>query len=237
MREDNAPAETGPGRSGKANSWRRHLPYLLVLALALAGVAYANMSQKSLAGYWELLALISGGVCIFTEWGKIEEKQARVRLVWTQAVHWITVLVEHHVAVRCTAIAARAGHQSGLSDVAGARLFSGRAQSYFARIVLSRAGFGSRRSGSLVSQTIHSLRHSRRSLCGRHWHHLLVKPERKVIDPNKPLRSRSSGRTAGQRRQLLQGLATSCPSVPWKVAAASQSDLSHLSGTSSAGMP
>ena len=34
--------------------------------LALAGVAYANMSQKSLAGYWELLALISCGVCIFT---------------------------------------------------------------------------------------------------------------------------------------------------------------------------
>ena len=78
MSEDNVPAETGPGHSGKANSWRRHLPYLLVWALALAGVAYANMSQKSLAGYWELLALISGGVCIFTEWGKTEDKQARV---------------------------------------------------------------------------------------------------------------------------------------------------------------
>jgi hypothetical protein len=48
MSEDNVRAETGPGHSGKANSWRRHLPYLLVLALALAGVAYANMSQKSL---------------------------------------------------------------------------------------------------------------------------------------------------------------------------------------------
>ena len=69
MSEDNVPAETGPSHSGKADSWRRHLPYLLVLALALAGVAYANMSQKSLAGYWELLALISGIVCIFTEWG------------------------------------------------------------------------------------------------------------------------------------------------------------------------
>jgi hypothetical protein len=97
MSEDNFPAETGPGHFGKANSWRRHLPYLLVLAMALAGVAYANMSQKSLAGYWELLALISGGVCIFTEWGKIEDRQARVRLIWTQAVHWIAVLVAMNI--------------------------------------------------------------------------------------------------------------------------------------------
>ena len=97
MSEDNVPAETGPGHSGRANSWRRHLPYLLVLAMALAGVAYANMSQKPLAGYWELLALISGGVCIFSEWGKIEDKQARVRLVWTQAVHWIAVLVAMNI--------------------------------------------------------------------------------------------------------------------------------------------
>jgi hypothetical protein len=67
------------------------------LALALVGVAYANMSQKSLAGYWELLALISGIVCIFTEWGKTEDKQARVRLVWSQAVHWIAVLVAMNI--------------------------------------------------------------------------------------------------------------------------------------------
>jgi hypothetical protein len=104
MSEDNFPAEASPGRSGNAtghsgtaNSWRRHLPYVLVLALALAGVAYANMSQKSLAGYWELLALISGGVCVFTEWGKIDGRQARVRLVWTQAVHWIAVLVAMNI--------------------------------------------------------------------------------------------------------------------------------------------
>jgi hypothetical protein len=97
MSDDNAPAETGPSHTGKTNSWRRHLPYLLVLALALAGVAYANMSQKSLAGYWELLALISGIMCIFSEWGKTEDKEARVRLVWTQAVHWIAVLVAMNI--------------------------------------------------------------------------------------------------------------------------------------------
>src|ERR1700678_3195264 len=58
-----------------------------------AGVAYASMSQTPLAGYWELVALIAGGVCIFTEWGKSKDRQARVRLIWTQAVHWVAVLV------------------------------------------------------------------------------------------------------------------------------------------------
>jgi hypothetical protein len=85
------------GHSGKTGSWRRHVPYLLVLALALAGVAYSNMSQKPLAGYWELLALMTGGVCIFTEWGKIDDRPARLRLVWTQALHWIAVLVAMNI--------------------------------------------------------------------------------------------------------------------------------------------
>jgi hypothetical protein len=97
MSEDNLRAGTGPGHSGNANAWRRHVPYLLVLALALAGVAYSNMAQKPLAGYWELLALISGGVCIFSEWGKPKDKQARVRLVWTQTVHWVAVLVAMNI--------------------------------------------------------------------------------------------------------------------------------------------
>ena len=86
-----------PSRSGATNLWRRHIPYLLILALALAGVAYTNMSQKPLAGYWELVALITGGVCIFTEWDKNEDRQARVRLIWTQAVHWIAVLVAMNI--------------------------------------------------------------------------------------------------------------------------------------------
>jgi hypothetical protein len=86
-----------PGSSGTTNIWRRHVPYLLILALALAGVAYTNMSQKPLAGYWELVALITGGVCIFTEWDKNADSQARVRLIWTQAVHWIAVLVAMNI--------------------------------------------------------------------------------------------------------------------------------------------
>jgi hypothetical protein len=41
--------------------------------------------------------MITGGVCIFTEWDKNEDKQARVRLIWTQAVHWVAVLVAMNI--------------------------------------------------------------------------------------------------------------------------------------------
>jgi hypothetical protein len=52
INEEKFSAGTGPGPfrqshgpSGKANSWRWHRPYFLVLGLAaLAGVAYANIS-------------------------------------------------------------------------------------------------------------------------------------------------------------------------------------------------
>jgi hypothetical protein len=95
LSENRNEADT-PSHSGTTDLWRRHVPYLLILALALAGVAYANMSQKSLAGYWELVALITGG-CIFTEWDKNADGQARVRLIWTQAVHWVAVLVAMNI--------------------------------------------------------------------------------------------------------------------------------------------
>lgn len=85
------------GNRGTTTLWRRHVPYLLILLLALAGVAYSNVSQRPLAGYWELVAMITGGVCIFTEWDKNEDKQARVRLIWTQAVHWVAVLVAMNI--------------------------------------------------------------------------------------------------------------------------------------------
>jgi hypothetical protein len=53
-------------------SWRtfsrRQLPYIVVLGLAIVGVAYTNMAHQPLVGYWEFLALATGVVCIVAEW-------------------------------------------------------------------------------------------------------------------------------------------------------------------------
>ena len=72
--------------------WLRDMPYALVLILTLFGVAYMSFSRQSLIGYWELLAPVIGLVCIAAGWPHAHDRAARVRLVWTQALHWLAFL-------------------------------------------------------------------------------------------------------------------------------------------------
>jgi hypothetical protein len=78
---------------------RRNLPYVVVLTLAILGVAYTNFSHQPLFGYWEFLALAIGAVCIVTEWSNVADRQARKRLIWTQAIHWATFLVTMNIVL------------------------------------------------------------------------------------------------------------------------------------------
>jgi hypothetical protein len=101
MNEPNSPqgeiAEDRPDNSGRAGFLLKQLPYIAVLTLAISGVAYTNMSRQPLVGYWEFLALAMGVLCVVTEWAALDEKQARFRLIWTQALHWAAVLVTMNV--------------------------------------------------------------------------------------------------------------------------------------------
>ncbi|BBF92166.1 hypothetical protein [Blastochloris tepida] len=81
-----------PRPSGRPFLTQR-LPFIAVLALAVVGVAYMNVSNQALIGYWEFLALATGFLCVATEWDKAEDKAARYRLIWTQALHWVAILV------------------------------------------------------------------------------------------------------------------------------------------------
>jgi hypothetical protein len=83
--------------SNKASFLYRQLPYIIALTLAIVGVAYTNISHQPLVGYWEFLALAMGLVCIITEWPKTDDKQARFRLMWTQAAHWVAILVTMNI--------------------------------------------------------------------------------------------------------------------------------------------
>lgn len=77
----------------KISFWREELPYIAVLILALLGVAYTGISHQTISGFWEFLAITIGVVCVLTEWPNVEDRKARFRLVWTQALHWTTFLV------------------------------------------------------------------------------------------------------------------------------------------------
>ena len=82
-----------PANFGRADfSWQR-LPFAVALVLAIAGVAYTNISHQPLVGYWEFLALAIAVVCVVTKWPELDNKQAQFRLIWTQALHWVAVLV------------------------------------------------------------------------------------------------------------------------------------------------
>jgi hypothetical protein len=83
--------------SGMAHFLWQQLPFVVALVLAIAGVAYTNASHQPLVGYWEFLALAIGVVCVITKWPEIDGKEARWRLIWTQALHWVAVLVTMNI--------------------------------------------------------------------------------------------------------------------------------------------
>ena len=70
----------------------RELPYSVVLILTLLGVAYTSFSQHPIVVYWELLVPVIGIACILAGWRHAQDRNARLRLVWTQVLHWFAFL-------------------------------------------------------------------------------------------------------------------------------------------------
>ena len=65
----------------------RALPYLIILILTLVGVAYTSINKKPLIYYWEALAVLTGILCVISGWAHAA-KDGRVKLIWTQVLHW-----------------------------------------------------------------------------------------------------------------------------------------------------
>ena len=73
--------------------WIRELPFSLVLLLTLGGVAYTSFSKHPILIYWEMLAPIIALVCIWYGWPAARDNNARMRLVVTQALHWLAFIL------------------------------------------------------------------------------------------------------------------------------------------------
>src|SRR5262245_19976247 len=71
----------------------REWPYLLVLGLAILGIAYTSFAKTPITTYWIVLAPFIGLVCVVTRWRDAENREQRLHLIWTQALHWGAVLV------------------------------------------------------------------------------------------------------------------------------------------------
>lgn len=79
--------------SPKHSFWLRELPYLVVLALLLLGFAYTSVTRRVVIGYWEFMALVIGVAVVATAWAETTERRAQMRLVITQALHWLSFLL------------------------------------------------------------------------------------------------------------------------------------------------
>jgi hypothetical protein len=85
--------QTGVGNEPHVSFWIRELPFSLVLILTLLGVAYTSFLKQPIMGYWELLAPVIGLVCIGSGWSSANDKNARLQLICTQALHWAAFLL------------------------------------------------------------------------------------------------------------------------------------------------
>jgi hypothetical protein len=76
---------------------KREWPYLLVMLLALFGIAYTSISRAPMVLYWVPLAPLVGVICVVTRWRDVGDRDERLRLLWTQALHWTAVLLAMHL--------------------------------------------------------------------------------------------------------------------------------------------
>jgi hypothetical protein len=80
-------------RSPHTSFWIRELPFSSVLLLTLGGVAYTSFSKHPILIFWEILAPIIALVCVWYGWPGATDTTARLRLIVTQALHWLAFIL------------------------------------------------------------------------------------------------------------------------------------------------
>jgi len=76
----------------------RELPYIILLGLAVIGIACTSVSPDASVGYWKVLAPVFAIVCIFSQWSRVPAGGgAKTRLIVVQLLHWgaflLTILI------------------------------------------------------------------------------------------------------------------------------------------------
>jgi hypothetical protein len=82
-----------PRRSAHVGFWVRELPFSILLLLTIGGVAYTSFSKHPILIYWEILAPVIGLVCVWYGWPNAPDMKGKLRLVGTQAAHWLAFLL------------------------------------------------------------------------------------------------------------------------------------------------
>lgn len=78
-------------RSSVRSFLRRDWPYILMLVLALLGVALTSVYQGMMTLYWVVCVPLFGIITVASRWPEIDDREAHWRLIRTQALHWATI--------------------------------------------------------------------------------------------------------------------------------------------------
>jgi hypothetical protein len=82
-----------PPRPAGVRSWLlKDLPYAAMLGLAVGGIVLTSFRGVSTHYYWMALAPIYGLISIISGWPKLDTGPERMKLVVTQALHWLAFL-------------------------------------------------------------------------------------------------------------------------------------------------
>lgn len=92
MTQEPPVSASGPAKNDLGAIVAREWPYILILALALVGVAYSSLTRTPITLYWIILAPLVGVICVVTRWRAAASREERIRLIWMQALHWLAVL-------------------------------------------------------------------------------------------------------------------------------------------------
>ena len=77
----------------------RDWPYIGMLVLGIFGVAYASIAPQAMTNYWTILGPVFGIICVATQWRDVEGPEAHWHLIWTQAFHWIAVILAMYLVL------------------------------------------------------------------------------------------------------------------------------------------
>lgn len=68
------------------------LPYIVMLSMAVLGIGLVTFTGDPHGFYWALLTPIYCGICIYIGWPHAPTKNERIKLIWTQILHWAAFL-------------------------------------------------------------------------------------------------------------------------------------------------
>lgn len=83
---------TPPAEASFLNALKAELPYIVMLSMAVVGIGLVTFTGGLPGLYWRLLTVFYCVLCIYIGWPHAQTRPQRIKLVWTQVLHWASFL-------------------------------------------------------------------------------------------------------------------------------------------------